>query len=256
MQTYYIGNGKVTEGGHDRDATREELIEFLRAGSADRARDTERHLQMLETVRKDKETTVASLNEEIAKLSNFYVENSGAVSKDFPQTLNHKYLGDGKMQIGDVCVTMSRQFLIEHLDIVQRLLNNERDEVKKLYEQLKLTKEELSTFFRKSVENNETECRTLEVFLHEQQKHDTDFLVTVYDYPLQPPNEIDWNSNVTLPASAIAGLRMYNGGWGFVHLSGYEKNAIGKAFSDGNLIRGKYYWCTMSYYPNTVVVVK
>lgn len=48
MQTYYIGNGKVTEGGHDREATREELIEFLRAGSEDRARDTENHRLMIE----------------------------------------------------------------------------------------------------------------------------------------------------------------------------------------------------------------
>lgn len=249
MQTYYIGNGKVTEGGHEREATREELIEFLRAGSEDRARDTENHRQMIEKINERTQN-------ELTALRNFYADNNGAVSKDFPQTLYHRYLGNGEMQIGDVRVKMSRQFLIEHLATVYRLLDTGHEEVKKLEEKLQLAKIELATYFRKSVENSETECRNIEVVLREEKKYETDFLVVVYDFPVDAPNEVGWSTNVTSPISAIAGVRMYKGGWGFVSLNNYEKQAIGKFFDECKMQRGKWYWCSMSYYPDSAIIVK
>lgn len=249
MQTYYIGNGKVTEGGHDREATREELIEFLRAGSEDRVRDTENHRQMIEKINERTQN-------ELTVLRNFYAENSGAVSKDFPQTLSYKYLGNGEMQIGDVRVKMSRQFLIEHLNTTNRLLDTGCEEVKKLEEKLQLAKIELATYFRKSVENNETECRNIEVVLCEEKKYETDFLVVVFDFPVDAPNEVGWSTNVPSPIAGIAGVRMYKCGWGFVNLSNYEKQAIGKFFDECKMQRGKWYWCSMSYYPDSAIVVK
>lgn len=237
MQTNYIGDGKVTEYGHTRDATLAEMIEFMNHAEGRLAQTCEGSEKAIKAL--ERKLEIAQKREE--RRQQYHCENEGPSDTAFPASLERVYLGDGIIRIGNTKLTMSREFLIFQLDkqvMVEKRLGAENEKLKA----------EVFNTYRDLVNASTTHNRTLEIFLSTERISDKDFLVALADLTLPPPNEIGWNDTVIHPIGAIVAANIYGGGWGFAQLSAYEKECIGKQHVRLELERNRWYWCSLAYY--------